>query len=220
MEERDFPAFQEICWLAFKDDLMGLMYPNGDTQAARDWVQKHRLEDMREEPEKYKFLKVVDTDLPDDDPFDKIVGVAGWKFYLHERTEKELEAESKKSRERGFPPDCNQELMKEFFGGIAEYKKKNVGGRAYVLLNLLATHPDHHRRGVGAMHMSWGDEQADRLGLPCYLEASPKGKGLYLRHEYEVVSDFPFDARKYGHHEQLAHVCMLRRARRSYMNLA
>ena len=213
MEEKDFPAFREICWLAFKDDLMGLMYPNGYTQAAKDWWQEEQISDWRKEPEKLKFMKVVDTDLPDEDPHNKMVGVANWKFYLHDRTEEEMDAESNKMKEQGFPPDCNEALLNEFFGKISEYKKKHLGGGAHILLNLLATHPDHHRRGIGAIHMRWGNEHADSHGLPCYLEASPKGKGLYLKNGYEVISDFPFDARDWGHHDKLEHVCMLRASR-------
>lgn len=210
LEEADFPAQREICWLAFKDDLMGLMYPNGYTQAAREFDEEQRLRDLREDPEKYKCMKVIDTDLPSDPVTGQMVGIAVWKFYLHDRTEEEMEEESKKMQERGFPPDSNEKLLEKFFGEISEYKKKNLGGRAHILLNIIATHPDHHRRGVGALHMKWGNQHADAKGLPCYLEASPKGKGLYEKSGYEVVSGFPFDARDWGHKDELKHVCMLR----------
>ena len=213
MEERDLDAYEEIAWAAFKDDLMGLMYPNGYTEAAKEFWTKIALEDWRADPEKVKFMKVVDTDLPENDPNNKMVGVAMWKFFLKYRTEEELQAEEKKSEERGFSPDCNEALMVEFFGNIAKYKKQILGGKAHVLLNLLATHPSYHRRGVGAMQLRWGSEHADRLGLPCYLEASPMGKPLYLREGYEVVSDFPFDAKKWNHPKDLPHVCMLRPAK-------
>jgi GNAT superfamily N-acetyltransferase len=213
MEEGDMPTYRDICWAAFKDDLMGLMYPNGYTEAAREWWQKQAIEDWREHPEKIKFMKVIDTELPEDDPNKRIVGIANWKLYPHDRSEEELEEERKQSEERGFPPDCNQALLEDFFGKIAEYKRKILGGRAHVFLNMLATHPSHHRRGIGAIHMRWGNEQADRLGLPCYLEASPMGKPLYLREGYEVICDFPFDGRDWGSTKELPHVCMLRPAK-------
>ena len=95
----------------------------------------------------------------------------------------------------------------------AEKRRANLGGKPYVLLSILATHPDHHRRGVGAMHLKWGCDLADKLGLPAYLEATPKGKPLYERFGFEGVGNMRFDARKYGHQEQIPHVCMLRPAK-------
>ena len=210
MEERDLDVYQAICWDAFKDDFMALMYPNGYTKEAREWSKDNYIEDWRADPKKVRMMKVIDTDLSADDKNHQIIGVANWKFFLKDRSDEELEADKKKSEERGFSPDCDEKVMEAFFGTVAEYKQKHLGGRAHVLLNLLATHPEHHRRGIGAMHLKWGNEQAEKLGLPCYLEASPKGKPLYLRYGYEVVSDLPFDSRAWGHPKDLPHVCMLR----------
>ena len=212
MEEADLDVYENVAWAAFKDDIMGLLYPYGYTEAAREWFMRYAIEDWRKQPDKFQYLKVVDTSLPDDDPNNKIVGVASWKFYLKDRTAAELDAEDKESDERGFPPDANVPLFEEFFANIAKYKREIVGGKAYILLNLLATLPDHHRRGVGAMHLKWGNEQANKLGLQCYLEASPMGRPLYERYGYEVVRDFPFDARAWGLGRDLPHVCMLRPA--------
>lgn len=213
MEERDLDVYQDICYAAFKDDLMSVMYPNGYTEAARSFSKKQSVEDWRADPEEHKYMKVIDTDLPDGDPNNKIVGVCHWNFYLHDRTEEELDAERKKHSERPLPPDCNEAFMEDFFGKIAKYRQEIMGGKAYILLNLLATHPDHHRRGVGAMHMRWGQEHADSRGLPCYLEASPTGKPLYVRQGYDAVADLPFDAKAWGHPKDLPHVLMLRPAK-------
>ena len=102
--------------------------------------------------------------------------------------------------------------MKEFFGTIAKYKREIMGGKPYVLLSMLATRKDYHRRGVGGMHLKWGLVQADKLNLPSYLEASPMGRPLYLKMGYEHVMDFPFDAKKWGAKEDLPHTILLRPA--------
>ena len=179
----------------------------------REWWRNQALKDWRGHPDKVKFVKVIDTELPDDDPNHKIVGVANWKFYQQDRSEEELQAERKEREERGFPPDCNRPLCEEFFGKIAEYRRKNLGDRAHLYLNMLATHPDHYRRGVGALHLRWGSEHADSLGLPCYLEASPMGKPLYVREGYEMMCDLPFDPEKWGADKEERTVCMVRPAR-------
>lgn len=203
MEERDLDVYNDIMWAAFKDELMGLFYPKGFTEAARERAKEEALEDWRGDPEKVKYMKIIDTELPDDDPSHKIVGVALWHFHPKERTEEELEADAKKAEQRGAGPDCNEPLLEEFFANNAKYKKRIVGTKAHVVLQVLATHPTHHRRGVGKMHLRWGNEYADRYGLPCYLEASHMGKPLYIREGYEVVDQLPFDARNWGHEKEL-----------------
>ena len=212
MEESDLSIYQDVCWEAFKDDLMGLMYPNGYTPAAREWGLRTNLEQWRGHPDKIKMMKVIDTDLPQDGPFGKIVGVAVWKFYPKDRTEEELEAEKIEHDEMGLPPDANVPLLEEFFGNIAKCKKEIMGGNANVLLSMLATLPAHHRRGIGAMHLRFGLEEADKLGLPAYLEASPMGKPLYMRMGFEEVREFPFDAKKWGGERDLPHTSLRRPA--------
>lgn len=78
------------------------------------------------------------------------------------------------------------------------------------MLHILATLPNHHRRGVGALHLKWGIDEADKLGLPVYLEASEMGRPLYARWGFEDVKPLPFDARKYGAKTSMPHMCMLR----------
>jgi hypothetical protein len=38
--------------------------------------------------------------------------------------------------------------------------------------------------------MEWGNKLADSLGLPCRLEASPTGYGLYRKFGYEDIDVF------------------------------
>ena len=141
MEEADLDAYENVAWEAFKNAIMGIMYPNGYTQAAREWWIHYALKDWRSKPEKFKFMKVVDTELPEDDPNNKIVGVAAWRFYLTDRTEAEIEAEEKESDERGHQPDVNVPLVEDFHGNIKKCKEEVVGGKAYIFLNMIATLP-------------------------------------------------------------------------------
>jgi GNAT superfamily N-acetyltransferase len=57
----------------------------------------------------------------------------------------------------------------------------------HVLCSLLFVHPDHVRQGLGKIMMQWGIDLADAMMLPCWLEASSKGEGLYRKLGYEVT---------------------------------
>ena len=61
-------------------------------------------------------------------------------------------------------------------------------------LQLLATHPDWQRRGLGAQLMEVAFEQADSAGEPCYLETErPELVAYYRRYGFEVRSEWDLD---------------------------
>jgi len=43
------------------------------------------------------------------------------------------------------------------------------------------------------MLVKWGTDQADKRGLPCFLESSPEGLGLYRKHGFKEVGFFDTD---------------------------
>ena len=208
-----------ICKEAFIPGILSVMYPNGYT----DESQKHALGTMlrlaERHPDRIQMLKVVDEDLPEDDPFQKVVGISQWRIFPRERTEQEMkqeeEASDKEDKEYGSPPGMSEAVVDDFSGATSEYKEKHLGRKAHVLLYILATRPEHERRGVGAMSLNWGTKKADEMGLPVYLEGSPKGVALYKKWGFEVVDELPWDARNHGYHESLKHVCMLRPAKKN-----
>ena len=55
------------------------------------------------------------------------------------------------------------------------------------MLNLLFTDPEYHGKGAGRMMVRWGNELADHLMLPCWVEASQEGNRLYSSMGYEDV---------------------------------
>jgi GNAT superfamily N-acetyltransferase len=58
-------------------------------------------------------------------------------------------------------------------------------------LNMLATHPDWQRQGLGAALMREVFEIADAEGVPCYLETETPGNVAYYRHhDFEVRSEW------------------------------
>lgn len=58
-------------------------------------------------------------------------------------------------------------------------------------LNMLATHPDWQRQGLGAALMGEVFRVADEHGLPCYLETETSENVAYYRHHgFEVRSEW------------------------------
>lgn len=213
MEESDIDAHIDIMWAAFGPDLLSIFYPGGDTPTARAHMKADNLSAMRKPSsatDSYLFIKAVDTDRNNE-----IVSTAKWQTHATPRTEAELDAEAAQGagRENLFCAEANADAMKAFFTELAVKRRERFGGEPYVLLSILAVHPDHQRRGLGALQLLKGLERADELGAPAYLESSPKGKGLYAKHGFEDLGNMEFDARRFGAAFDVPHTFMLRPAR-------
>lgn len=62
------------------------------------------------------------------------------------------------------------------------------------------------------MLLKWGTAEADRLALPCYLEASEEGKPLYVKHGWQEVGRLEVDLSKWGGPTNVVAPFMLRPA--------
>lgn len=62
-------------------------------------------------------------------------------------------------------------------------------------LNVLATHPDWQRQGLGALVMQPMLERARSAGVPCYLETEkPELVAYYRRHGFEVRTEWDLES--------------------------
>ena len=79
----------------------------------------------------------------------------------------------------------------ERFEAVGAALASNTPPEPHWYLNMLATHPDWQRRGLGAALMAEVFAIADEAGLPCYLETETvENVAYYRRHGFEVRSEW------------------------------
>lgn len=77
------------------------------------------------------------------------------------------------------------------FAAIRSAFDGNTPPEPHWYLNLLGTHPDWQRQGLGGALMRMVFAQADEAGLPCYLETETTANVAYYRHHgFEIRSEW------------------------------
>lgn len=185
LQESDLQGFHEIfAAIAHSgEDLTAVLYPNGISTETLDWLAASDAKQMHNNPETTRYWKIIDTDLPDSHPQNKMIAGAKWRIYPQERTNEDREKEKAEGKGRGFPPGVNEEFCKAFFAELGKCDWEVNGNRPVVTLSLLFTHPDHYRRGAGGMLVQWGLDVADEVSIPykfrCYEQRFTNGVDFY-----------------------------------------
>ncbi len=92
------------------------------------------------------------------------------------------------------PASKVDEVLQARFAQIGPLMAANKPPEPHWYLQLLATHPDWQRKGLGAALMEVTFERADADGLACYLETeTPANVAYYRRHGFEVRSEWDVD---------------------------
>ncbi|KAI9781215.1 MAG: hypothetical protein M1835_004347 [Candelina submexicana] len=157
----DLTRILEIQHLVFSGKAFGtVLFPDGYTPSGIAAAKTLALSQMNTDAS-IRRLKVTDSDMDNE-----MVGAAQWNIYPETRPDEEWK--------KGVKIECKDENIREmsmkFMGVIEEKRRKWIGGEA---------HCSHQRRGAGEMLVRWGCEEADKLGLPAYVEASAAGHRLY-----------------------------------------
>ncbi|MFN3258813.1 MAG: GNAT family N-acetyltransferase [Ilumatobacter sp.] len=105
------------------------------------------------------------------------------------------------------PPDPDPDVVPHFpedllerFTIIAPLMEAHTPTDDHWYLQLLGTHPDWQRQGLGAALMQSMFERADAEGLPCYLETETLvNVGYYRRHGFDVISEWDVPAGEHVH---------------------
>ncbi|KAH7391703.1 acyl-CoA N-acyltransferase [Pyrenochaeta sp. MPI-SDFR-AT-0127] len=202
VEESDFEDFVRIQTAAFQGGggITGLLTP---VPLPANYIQKSidkHIKSWRDEPD-VTYLKVIDTDLDG-----KMIAGAKWRINEKERTEEQI----KSMLPVPGPDEEGNPALQDFMRYLSRVRREYMGTKPFYFLHILATHPDHHRRGAGARLIAWGLEKADKVQLPAFLESSPMGRPLYARMGFEPKHEEVWDLTKYGREGTDTNTIMIR----------
>ncbi|KAG0649107.1 hypothetical protein D0Z07_4391 [Hyphodiscus hymeniophilus] len=167
-----------------------LFNPSIPAPPKKDGVSEHSIHNYQNILANDPTARYQKAVLPDG----TIVGMAKWNFIL-DSTEPmhiwELER----------PANLNHEFADYFFGGMKKKREEVMAGKRHFLMEVLAVSPEYQRMGVGDKLLAWGLSEADRLGVECWIEASPFGLGLYKKKGWVEIEHVDVDLGRWGGEE-------------------
>jgi GNAT superfamily N-acetyltransferase len=167
--------------------------------------------------------KIVDTDLDpvSDDPEGnggRTIAVACWtlcNFNVKEDEEGGGEDGKVPDIPNYTPPELRLDALASLFTPLRQAQKDIMGSSSpYFMLNTLATHREHQRRGAGKMLLNWGLRKADEEGLTTYLDATGVARGMYERAGFVVKKSVEWDRTPWGGEGVDVHYCLVREPRK------
>jgi ribosomal protein S18 acetylase RimI-like enzyme len=183
-DAHDLYRLFEICSLAF--DHNG---PHFDTNWPAHWTDSGRLKGA----ERFKQAQISDRHtifLKAIDESNRIVGMAKWNFYdgcvpdsnmVEGNLVESGDVDDDSDDARKYLTALNAKHLSEKHATI----RKTHGHLAS--LDMLATDPAHHRRGVGSALMDWDIRKVDELGVDAVVESSVSGRKLYEQKGFKYV---------------------------------
>ena len=128
----------------------------------------------------------------------KIVGACDWRIYPTHVPAKDDEEEKPLEEECCHLPTHQQRLdSKQIITEYMEGRKKETA-EPHVFCYMLFVEPEYQGMGVGTMFMQWGNDVADTMMFPCWLESSAKRLRLYQKMGYQEFSRKPWNTESFG----------------------
>ncbi|PGH19364.1 hypothetical protein AJ80_04004 [Polytolypa hystricis UAMH7299] len=176
----DIPSIYDTYFAAFAGEpILSILFPNQDVTSP-----SFRTAHSAHTAQYWQTLTVQHTLKCVDTVTGQIVGMATWDVYWREKTDEE-----RKVPKAEWLEGKDRERAEEFLTGFWEAREKVLAGSKHVYCMVLATHPDHRRRGIGKLLMEWGTDIAERLNLPVYLEATYSGLPLYEKLGFQTLNE-------------------------------
>lgn len=136
----------------------------------------------------------------------KIIGWSRWAVYETDQVVDKSVDEIVGARLGLDIPELRKEVAEPSWTMIQEGKRevlgvssadrghgKGVTLRRRVELEGICVHPEYQRKGIARELLKWGIEEADRLGLDLYLEATEEGRPVYERAGLVAVKEGRFE---------------------------
>lgn len=143
-----------------------------------------------------RYMKVVDP------ATGTIISIARWHFYPNGfNFDSEIHWET-------YCPEELQVLPKDFNIPLYNYilSTRDSARMSWIpvnspcwILTHMVTHASHRGKGAAGLLVKWGIEQAEKGGIPAYLEAGVMGTPVYKRYNFEPVGDLlDVDLKEHG----------------------
>ncbi|KAJ4305728.1 hypothetical protein N0V90_001259 [Kalmusia sp. IMI 367209] len=138
-----------------------------------------------------RYMKVVDTDGPSDT---SIVSIARWHFYprgysFASEAHWELQDAAVPGGQpvpKGFDVGLHNHILTTRDAARPSWIKADAP--CWILMHMV-THPAHRGKGAAGLLVKWGIEQAEKDGVPAYLEAGVMGRPIYERYGFVQVGE-------------------------------
>lgn len=139
-----------------------------------------------------RYMKVVERDANGEASGDEIISLARWHFYptgysfardVHWETH---DGASDREIPKGFNVQLHNYILSTRDAARSEWME--AGKPCWVLMHMV-TRPVHRGKGAAGMLIRWGIEQAEKDGVPAYLEAGVMGRPIYERYGFVQVGE-------------------------------
>ncbi|KAF2683304.1 hypothetical protein K458DRAFT_452810 [Lentithecium fluviatile CBS 122367] len=166
--ETDFAELIECQWIAHEDPLQTFYWLFCPIrESGRDASVKEstaRMLEWHEHDPNARWLKVEDTAIGRINPF----------------------AHPEEEVTDWYPDDSSRDFVSQAIEQM-DVPRMQMAARPQVFLNILFTHPDYRRKGIGSMLVQWGIDTAKSLGVEFWLNSTSVGKPLYDKFGFELV---------------------------------
>ncbi|RFU25007.1 hypothetical protein B7463_g11334, partial [Scytalidium lignicola] len=185
------------------DPIMAYLYPRCDLKA----LKKKSLKNYEKSYTAHgaKYFKAVHKET------DKFVAFSKWE-YPHTPNPVTEDPETAIHNEPQVP-GSNEEIVLEFLTKCIRGRKKWIVPETHYFMSILAVRPEYQRKGLGSQLLSPVLELADKDKAKSFIQASPKGLGLYLKHGWTEVDDIMLDLSHYGGPKHVKTSLMIREPR-------
>jgi GNAT superfamily N-acetyltransferase len=181
----DFDALIPLLWHSYSSPripflplLFSAQEDLPESKAKAMEMSKHMFLKMHHADPSSHWLKVVESETGE------IVGGCRWHFHTTNPYEG-----AKPSK--FVAPFSANETEKEFaslvLGQILNPRAERYC-KPHAHLHICFVHPEHRRKGVGALMMTWGVGRANETKVEAFLESTPVGRHLYERFGFVVVA--------------------------------
>lgn len=131
----------------------------------------------------------------------KLVGLTRWAVYAEDQVVEKSVEEVVEARLAADIPERRDDVARaiytaielgkrEFLGvGTLENNEKGIILRKRVELEAILVHPDYQRKGIAKRLLAWGIEEAERLGVDLWLQATEEGRPVYERAGFQPLRE-------------------------------